>query len=100
MNETGLYFRAYHNKTLPEGKVKGRKLQKESVTLALVVNSTGTDKLKLLVIYTSKQPRCFGRWPPHEYIQWHSNKTTWMKGKYLKLEFCSSTIHSKARIER
>ena len=60
--------------------MKGQKLQKERVTLALVVNSIGTDKLKLLVIYTSRQPRRFGRWQPHEYIWWHSNKTTWMKG--------------------
>ena len=36
--------------------------------------------MKLLVIYTSKQPRCFGRWQPHEYVQWHSNKTSKMKG--------------------
>ena len=39
-----------------------------------------TDKLKLLVIYTSTQPRCFGRWQPHEYVWWHSNKIAWMKG--------------------
>jgi hypothetical protein len=43
MDETGLYFRAHPNKTLTQGKVKGRKLQKERVTLALAVNSTGTD---------------------------------------------------------
>ncbi len=66
MDETGLSFRAHPNKTLAQGKVKGRKLQKERVTLALAVNSTGTDKLKLLVIYKSKQARCFGRWRPHE----------------------------------
>ena len=50
MNETKLYFRAHPNKTLAQRKVKGRKLQKDHVTLALVVNSTGVDKLKLLVI--------------------------------------------------
>jgi hypothetical protein len=66
MDETGLYFRAHHNKTLAQGKMKGWKLQKERVTL--VVNSTGIDKLKLLVICMSEQPRCFGRWQPHEYI--------------------------------
>ena len=100
MDETGLYFRAHPNKTLAQGKVKGRKLQKERVTLALAVNSTGTDKLKLLVIYKSKQPRCFGRWQPHEYVRWQSNKSAWMKGIYLKFGFCSSTVNSKAKIER
>jgi hypothetical protein len=42
MNETVLYFRGHPNKTLVQGKVKGRKLQKERVTLALAVNSTRT----------------------------------------------------------
>ena len=79
MDEIGLYFRAHPNKTLAQGKVKGRKLQKEHVTLALAVNSIGIDKLKLLVIYTFKQPRCLGRWQPRD-VWWHSIKTAWMKG--------------------
>jgi hypothetical protein len=61
MDEIGLYFRAHPNRTLAQGKAKGWKLQKERVTLALVVNSTRTAKLKLLMMYTPKQPRCFGR---------------------------------------
>jgi len=61
MDEIGLYFRAHPNKTLAQGKVKGREFQKEHVTFALVVNSIGTDKLKLLMIYTFKQPQCFER---------------------------------------
>jgi hypothetical protein len=80
MDETRLYFRAHSNNTLAQGNVKGWKLQKECVTLALDVNLIGTDKLKLLVTYASEQPQCFGRWQPHEYVRWHSNKTTWMKG--------------------
>ena len=68
MNKIGLYSRAHPNKTLAQEKVKGRKLQREHVTLALDVNSIGTDKLKLLVIYTSKQSQCFERWQPHEYV--------------------------------
>ena len=48
--------------------MKGQKLQKECVTLALVVNANGIDKLKLLVIYKPKQPQCFERWQPHKYV--------------------------------
>ena len=59
MDEIGLYSRTQPEKTLTQGKVKGWKLQKERVALALGVNSTRIDKLKLLVIYTSKQPRTF-----------------------------------------
>ena len=73
MDETRLYSRAHPNKPLAQGKVKGQKLQKERVILALAVNSTGTDKLKVIMIYMSKQPRCFGRWEPYEYVWWHSN---------------------------
>jgi hypothetical protein len=40
---------------------------------AHAVNSTWTEKLKLLMVYMSKQPRCFGRWQPHEFVWWHSN---------------------------
>ena len=80
-SKAGISGKAYKPpQTLAQGKVKSRKLQKEHVTLAIVVNSSGTDKLKLLVIYTSKQPQCFGKWQPHEYVRWHSNETTWMKG--------------------
>jgi hypothetical protein len=99
MDETRLYLRAYHNKTLARGKVKGRKLQKKRVTLAFAIDSTGTYKLKLLVIYTSKPPRCFGRWQPHEYVRWHSNKQLGWKGVYLRLRPRSLTISSKAKIE-
>ena len=36
------------------------------------------------MIYTSKQLQCYGRWQPYEYVQWHSNKTTWMKGNIFE----------------
>jgi hypothetical protein len=56
MDVTGLHSRAHPNKILAQRKVKGRKLQKERATFALAVNSTGTDKLKLLMLNTCKQP--------------------------------------------
>ena len=37
----------------------GGKLSKERVTILLGANLTGNDKLKLLVIGKSKNPRCF-----------------------------------------
>jgi hypothetical protein len=48
--------------------VKGWKLQKEHVTFAPDINSIGIDKLKLLMIYTFKQPQCFGMWQCDEYV--------------------------------
>jgi hypothetical protein len=84
LDETRLYFRAHPNKTLAQGKVKGWKLQNKCVTLVVVIISNGTIKLNLLVIYMSKQLQCYGRWQPYEYIRWHSNKTTWMKGNIFE----------------
>ena len=111
MDETGLYSKAHLNKTLAKEKVKGRKLQRERVTLALAINSTRPNKLKLLVIYTSKQPGCFGRWQPHEYVRWHSNKTAWIlqlnnqfRGQNQKvimiLDDASSHVVSSAKVSK
>ena len=58
MDEIGLHLRAHPNKTLVQWKVKGQKLQNENVTLALVVNITGINKLKLFMIYKSRKPQC------------------------------------------
>ena len=38
MDEIGLYFKAHPTKTLAQEKAKGRKLLKEHITLALVVD--------------------------------------------------------------
>ena len=70
MDETGLYYKAQPSKTLAQSKIKGQKIQKERFILALAVNATGTDKLKLLVVGKSKCLRCFGRWDPTPYILW------------------------------
>ena len=68
MDETCMYFSARPTKTLAQGNVKGRKIHKDRFTLAFEVNFIGTDKLKLLVIYKSQQPRFFGRWSPSDIV--------------------------------
>jgi hypothetical protein len=95
-DETKLYFKVHPNKTLAQGKVKGQKLQKERVTL--VVISTGIDNLKLLIIYSSKQPQCFGRFMST--FGGTQIEQLGCRRMCLKLRFCSSTITSKAKIER
>ena len=57
----GVLYRAQPNKTLVQVKVCGRKIWKDRLTLALVVNMTCTDKLKHVIIYKSLRPICFGR---------------------------------------
>ena len=84
LDETCLYFRAQPAKTLAQGKLKGRKIQDDRLTLAIAVNSTGTNKLKLLVIHKSQQPRYFGRWSPSDIVYWHANTTTWMRSNIFE----------------
>ena len=79
LDETCLYFCAQPAKILAQGKVKGRKIQNDRFTLVFAVNSTGTEKLKLLVIHKSQRPRCFGRWNLSNIVYWHANTTAWMK---------------------
>ena len=78
MDKIGLYYYAQPNKTLAQGKVRGCKILKDHLTLALVVNTTSTDKMKPMIIYKSLHPRCFGRWLPTQYVWWFANQTAWM----------------------
>jgi hypothetical protein len=50
MDEIVLFYHAQPNKTLAQGKVRGFEIQKDLLTLAITVNTTCTDKLKLMII--------------------------------------------------
>jgi hypothetical protein len=54
MDEIGIFYKAQTNKTLAQGKMKGRFFLKYRFTFALVVNNIGTNKLKILMINKSK----------------------------------------------
>ena len=60
-DEAALFFKCMPDKTLCFAKENchGGKQSKERLTLLFAVNSTGTEKLKLLVIGKSKSPQCF-----------------------------------------
>lgn len=80
MDETGLFFRLEPDSTLAIGLVRGKKKSKERLTVALCANSTGTHKLKPLIIGKSKKPRCFGSFNPSVYATYTFNKKAWMTG--------------------
>ena len=63
-DEAGLIYRKSLAKTkaLPDETLPpGRKLPKERITLLACANATGGDRLKLLTIGKSRNPRCFAR---------------------------------------
>jgi hypothetical protein len=80
-DETGLFFRCLPDKTLTfkHEKCHGGKHSKERVTLLLATNMDGSEKIKLLLIGKSKNPRCFRgtKWLPVDY---ESNSKAWMTG--------------------
>jgi len=78
-DETGLFFRLQPDKTmvLPGDDCKGGKLPKDRITVLPCANMTGTQKLSILIIGRSKQPRCFKKINTLP-TQYQSNHRAWM----------------------
>lgn len=78
-DETGLFYQLMPDKTMAfKGEsCKGGKKSKQRLTVLLCSNSTGTDKLKPLVIGKYARPRCFKNVKslPVDYL---ANKKAWM----------------------
>lgn len=79
VDETGLFFKCLPNRTLTfrNEKCHGGKHSKVRVSVLVGANSTGTEKLKLLIIGKSRKPRCFQK---HQKlpVNYDSNKKAWM----------------------
>ena len=60
--------------------IRGAKKSKARVTVALIVNVTGTERLKPIVIHKFKCPRCFGKtFDPNSMVFYCNNQTAWMR---------------------
>lgn len=88
-DETGIFFKCLPNKTLAfKGqKCFGGKHSKERITVMVASNMSGSEKLKLLVIGKSKNPRCFKGIKSLD-VDYEHNKKAWMTSeiyaKWLK----------------
>lgn len=88
-DETGIFFKCLPNKTLAfKGqKCFGGKNSKERITVMVASNMSGSEKLKLLVIGKSKNPRCFKGIKSLD-VDYEHNKKAWMTSeiydKWLK----------------
>ena len=87
-------------KTLAQGKVHGHKIQKDCLTLALVLNKTCTDKLKLVIICKSLCSRCFGRWLPANYVWWFANQMAWMTSHVFESWMMSLNVNFKSQKQK
>ena len=81
-DEFGLFYRLSPNKTyVVKGKsFKSGKKGKDRISVLICCNSTGSEKLKPLVIGQSLKPRCF-RNQNHLPVIYRNNKTSWMTEK-------------------
>jgi len=61
LDEAALYFRLLpeHSLVFKNAPMSGAKTAKARVTIMLACNMTGTDKLRPLIVGSSKAPRCF-----------------------------------------
>jgi Tc5 transposase DNA-binding domain/DDE superfamily endonuclease len=77
MDETGLYFRGSLARSISNKPMKGRKPEKERITVMLCCNADGTDKRKPIVIGKSKSPRCFKNFNVNLFVNYRSNDNAW-----------------------
>lgn len=85
-DETGVFFKCLPNKTLAfkNEKCFGGKKSKDRITVMVACNMTGLEKLKLLVIGKSKNPRCFKGIKSLD-VDYEFNKKAWMTSEiYIK----------------
>ncbi|XP_053947890.1 tigger transposable element-derived protein 4-like [Anastrepha ludens] len=84
-DETGLFFKCLPDNTLTlkNQKCHGGKHSKQRVMLMIAANMDGSEKLKLLLIGKSNQPRCFRgvKWLPLDY---KANSKAWMTGAFFE----------------
>ena len=90
MDETGLYWMRAPKRTLSDQRRSGQKVAKERITIALMANADGSEKLKPLCINTAETPRAFlgarvggprsakQRWEVKEHVYWEFNPKAWM----------------------
>ena len=78
-DKTALFYKLMLNKTLEfkGNKCFGGKSSKERITALLCTNSTGTDKLKPLIIGKFGKPRCF-KGVQHLPCEYRQNTKAWM----------------------
>lgn len=84
-DETGLFFKCLPNKTFAfkSDKCFGVKTSKERVTLMVGANMDGSEKLKLLLIGKSKNPRCLKGVKSLE-LDYANNKKAWMTSEIFE----------------
>jgi len=79
MDETGLFYMLSGDTGLATKQLEGKKKMKQRLSIAICCNGDGTDKLPLLVVGKSANPRCFkGVDKDNLGVSYSSNSKAWM----------------------
>ncbi|KAG7170829.1 Tigger transposable element-derived protein 1-like 31 [Homarus americanus] len=82
MDESGLFWKKLPSKTFVvknASKCRGRKLQKEHITVLFTTNASGTCKLKLSVIHTARKPHTYKSMDMTKLnVHWLTARKAWM----------------------
>ncbi|KAG7163515.1 Tigger transposable element-derived protein 1-like 53 [Homarus americanus] len=82
MDESGLFWKKLPSKTFVvknASKIRGRKLQKERITVQFTTNASGTCKLKLSVIHTARKPHAYKSMDMTKLnVHWLTARKAWM----------------------
>jgi hypothetical protein len=79
-DETGLFMYQQPNRGLSDKKMSGKKQSKARLSVLCASNADGSEKLELMIIGKSKQPRCFKRKTPSALgFYYRHNTKAWMK---------------------
>ena len=97
MDETGLFFKCLPNRSYVEkkdkGTIRGSKLMKakDSVTVYVCTNATGTDLVPLSIIGKSANPHCFKNHSKR--LQYYNQRKAWSDGATFKKWWNHFLIH-------
>ena len=81
-DETSFFWKSVQNHGLSTKGLPGKKLDKTRMSVLVMMNATGTEKIHLLFIATAQKPRCFLKKQGGELGFWYFfNKKAWMTGE-------------------
>ncbi|KAG7154746.1 Tigger transposable element-derived protein 1-like 97 [Homarus americanus] len=82
MDKSGLFWKKLPTKIFvvkSVSKCRGRKLQKERITVLFTTNASGTCKLKLSVIHTARKPHAYKNMDMSKLnVHWLTSRKAWM----------------------
>ena len=81
-DKTSFFWKSVQNHGLSMKGLPGKKLDKTHMSVLVMMNTTGTEKICLLFIATAQKPQCFLKKQGGELGFWYFfDKKAWMMGE-------------------